>query len=109
MNGPRHTTQRMNAPLSECPDRQFGFRWPVALDRRLDQLVERANGAGERTNRRELLAALLLNADFTGEELSQLVRTFRLATVGDAVLRAGGGADDNVIEFLHHRPGPRTS
>lgn len=108
MNSRRHTTQSVDTPLSECPDRQLGFRWPVALDQRLDQLVERAGGVGEKTNRRDLLAALLLAADHDGAHLSALVRKFRLATVGDAVLVEPGDESADVIEFRHHSPGPRT-
>lgn len=51
------------------------------------------------------LAALLLNADYTADELSRMIRKFRLATVGDAVL----GSDGDIIDFPHHRPGPRTA
>lgn len=105
MSGRRHTPQNVEGSLADCPDRQFGFRWPLPLDMRLDQLVERAAEVGEKTNRRELLAALLLNADYTAEELSLMIRKFRLATVGDAVL----GADGEIIDFPHHRPGPRTA
>ncbi|MAO80514.1 MAG: hypothetical protein CMH82_07625 [Nocardioides sp.] len=93
----------MDTPLSECPDRQLGFRWPVALDQRLDQLVERAGSVGEKTNRRELLAA-----DHDGADMSALIRKFTLASVGDAVLVEPGDESADVIEFRHHSPGPRT-
>lgn len=78
----------------------------MALDQRLDDLLDRADEAGERTNRRELLAAILLNADFTGDELSALLRAYRRAAVGDAPL-AQRGANADVIEIRSHRPGPR--
>lgn len=107
MNSRRHTTQSVGTPLSECLDRQFGFGRPVSLDQRLDQLVERAGSVGEKTNRRELLAAPLLAADHDGADLSTLVRKFR-STVGDAVLVEPGNESADVIEFRHHSPGPRT-
>lgn len=90
--------------LDSSRDRQVSFRLPLALDQRLDALVERASLTGERTNRRELLAALLFSADLEGEELSVLLRRYRTATVGDAVLDVGA---ENVLEFRSHAPGPR--
>lgn len=95
--------------LTASKDRQANVRWPIALDYRLDGLVRRANEAGDKTNRRELLAALLLNADSTADELREMLTTYRRATVGQALL---GSADDDgtadVIAFQSHRPGPRT-
>lgn len=107
MAGGRHTPVSASTPLTECPDRQFAFRLPLPLDQRLDDLVDRAISDGlERTNRRELLAALLLAADFTGEELSDLIRGYRGATAGGAVLSRLEGEGD-VIQFARHKPGPR--
>lgn len=91
--------------LDGSPDRQVSFRIPLALDQRLDALVERAVDAGERTNRREVLSALLFAAQANGEDLGALLRKYRRASVGDAVLDVQ--ADDNVIAFARHQPGPR--
>lgn len=95
--------------LVASKDRQANVRWPIALDDRLDGLVRRANEAGDRTNRRELLAALLFGADFTGDALRELLTSYRTATVGQALL--GSGDDDehgDVVAFQSHRPGPRS-
>lgn len=86
-------------------DRQTSLRWPMAIDQRLDALVDRAMDAGERTNRRELLAALVLDIEASGDELGEVLRTYRRATVGETVLDAAG--EGSVVQLEHHRPGPR--
>ena len=103
----RHSSEDPSTRLTHAKDRQFGFRWPLALDQRLDDLVERATDAGEKTNRRELLAALLLDAAYDGEDLGRLLRRYRTSSVRDAMLVPGEGVDGDVIEFPRHKPGPR--
>ena len=90
--------------LDNSRDRQVSFRIPLALDQRLDALVDRAIDAGERTNRRELLAAIVFAAGHSGEELGALLRSYRKATVREAVLDQDTG---NLIEFRRRAPGPR--
>jgi hypothetical protein len=85
-------------------DGQMSFRLPLALDQRLDVLVGRADAVGERTNRREVLAALLFAADMDGEQLGDTIRRYRRATVRDAVLDVPAG---KVLDFKRHAPGPR--
>lgn len=92
--------------LDGSPDRQVSLRIPLALDQRLDALVDRAVESGERTNRREVLSALLYAADGDGDSLGDLLRRYRRASVGDAVLDVE--TDENVIAFARHHPGPRT-
>lgn len=91
--------------LDGSPDRQVSFRIPLALDQRLDALVERAVDAGERTNRREVLSALLFVTQADGDQLGTMLRLFRRASVGEAVLDVQ--PDDNVLAFSRHQPGPR--
>ena len=91
--------------LDGSRDRQVSFRIPLALDQRLDALVQRAEDAGERTNRRELLAALLYAVDLSGDNLGDALRAYRRATVRDAVLDVDV---ENIVEFARHAPGPRT-
>ncbi|MFF1876605.1 hypothetical protein [Leifsonia sp. NPDC058230] len=95
----------MTELLRDSKDKQVSFRWPMALDQRLDALVDRAEAAGERTTRREVLAALIANADLAGAELGELIRGLRRARVGDVVLDAD--PKDNVVTLLNYRPGPR--
>lgn len=97
--------QRPNERLDTSRDRQVSFRLPLAIDQRLDALAQRAVVAGERTNRRELLSAILFAVDDDGETLGGLLRSYRCATVRDALLDVT--TDDNVISFVRHSPGPR--
>lgn len=90
--------------LDSSRDRQVSFRIPLALDQRLDALVDRALDAGERTNRRELLAAILFTAGQDGDELGALLKRYRRATVREAMLDQDTG---NLIEFRRRAPGPR--
>lgn len=95
--------------LSRSRDKQAAFRWPLALDKRLDELVTRAEEAGERTNRRELLSALVLAADMSGEELGAILRQYRTCDVRAALLGISGDEASNVVELRRHPPGPRTA
>lgn len=90
--------------LDNSRDRQVSFRLPLALDQRLDALAQRAVDAGERTNRREILSALLFSANHDGEALGVMLRAYRRAAVRDAVLDL---PIDNVLDFKRHAPGPR--
>jgi hypothetical protein len=103
----RHTVDAGDT-LYSSRDRQVSFRWPLAIDQRLDALVQRATTAGERTNRRELLAALILTCNLSGDELGSMLRKYRTADVSAAVLDLTITAD-NVVSFAQHRPGPRVS
>lgn len=100
MTEKQHPEERLDASR----DRQVSFRMPLALDQRLDALVQRAIDAGERTNRREVLSALLLATDLNGDGLGETLRAYRRATVSVAVLDVPEG---NVISFQRHAPGPR--
>jgi hypothetical protein len=84
-------------------DRQVGLRLPFAIDQRLDALLARAVEAGERTTRRELLAAIILATDLSGDDIGGLLRAYRRANVRDALLDTN---QDNVT-YLSHKPGPR--
>ncbi|EIU07583.1 hypothetical protein MA5S0422_0058 [Mycobacteroides abscessus 5S-0422] len=86
-------------------DKQVGLRLPLAVDQRIDALMSRATEAGERTNRKELIAALLATADMTGEELGNLLRRYRRSKVAEVLLDLDSSAD--VIPLVAHKPGPR--
>jgi hypothetical protein len=81
------------------------LRWPIAVDEYLDELVAAAHSAGERTNRKELLAALVATHHSTGAELGMLLRRYRTMAVRDVV--PGAVEADDVIELTRRRPGPR--
>jgi hypothetical protein len=85
-------------------DRQAGVSWPLPVDVKLDQLLQQARDVGERTSRREIVAAVVGLCDLDGDGLSTLLRRFRLATVSDVLDHSG---NENVLAFRAHGPGPR--
>ena len=93
--------------LIDSRDRQVGLRLPLAVDQRIDALIRRATDAGERTNRRELIAAILADSDLTGEQLGTLLRSFRTAKVRDVLLDVDAASD--VLHLVSHKPGPRVA
>jgi hypothetical protein len=70
--------------LADAEALQIGIAIPGPLSGRLDALVARAHATGERTNRKELLAALILAASDSDRQLTRLVRRYRRARVADA-------------------------
>lgn len=52
--------------VTRSRDKQAGLRLPLAVDQRIDALLARATEAGERTSRKELIAALLANCRTVG-------------------------------------------
>jgi hypothetical protein len=94
-----------DTPLLHCGERRVGLDLPPPIDARIDALRQEVEAAGERTNRKELVAALLLAAPSDAEELARLLKRYRLARVRDAALVPDEHAD--VIAFPRQRPGPR--
>src|SRR4051794_15796742 len=67
--------------------KQIGIALPTALSGRLDALVSAANLAGEKTSRRELVAALVsTGADERIEDIQNSLRTYRRARLSDAYI-----------------------
>lgn len=97
----------LDTNLSRSRDRQVGLRWPTAVDARLDLLLAAAIDAGERTNRKELLAALVAGCDLDGPALGQALRAYRTMRVRDALPPQPRGAV--VAYFADGKPGPRTA
>jgi hypothetical protein len=79
--------------LATATEFQIGVAIPGPLSARLDALVERAHKSGERTNRKELLAALILSAPESEAALSRVVRRYRRARVADAFVVDADPAD----------------
>ena len=94
-------------PLRDCPSQQVSFSWPTPVDRRLDELVGLARDAARDTNRKEMLAALVLAAPSEPLALDEVVKTYRLATARDALVRPESVEKDNVLVLPKNRPGPR--
>ena len=104
------TTTRAHAvgsdvKLCQSQDTQPGIRWPLAVGQILDLLVAAAEEAGERTSRKELLAALVATQKHDGAALGRALKRYRKMSVGDALgVEAGGQA---VVQLVRHGPGPR--
>jgi hypothetical protein len=87
------------------PEKQGAVAWPLPVEAKLDVLLRRAEEAGERTSRKELVAALIAVYDGEGEELSALLRRYRRTTVRELLAVP---KSENVIDITQRRkPGPR--
>ncbi len=100
----RDTPLDADARVLDCPEKQAAISWPLPVDAKLDRFLADARDAGERTSRRELLAALVAVSQMTGDELGNALRAYRRSRVRDllAVER-----EDNVVPIKRHAPGPR--
>ena len=105
---PKRSIDRLDlgGRLVEGEETGAAVDWPVALHHRVDQLVELAEGVGERTSRKELVAALVLASPTDGNELSDMLRTYRTALTRDALLNVP--SSENVVELRRRGPGPRS-
>ena len=90
--------------LDRCPTKGAALTWPIPLDEHLDRLRDQVEIVGERTTRRELVAAIVFAAPNDSNALAALLRAYRLATVAALGLAAAG---ENVIELASKKPGPR--
>jgi len=94
-----------NRLLRTSEARQTLFNLPVALSNRLDRLVERVEGEGIHTSRKDLIAALVLAAPEDAAELLKLSLGYGKATVKDAALQDEPEA--TVLDFQQRKPGRR--
>jgi hypothetical protein len=94
-----------NAYAAQAVPKPAAFSWPFPVDRRLDQLVEVANGAGANVRRNELAAALVAAAPTDPDNLLQMVIDWRKSKVRNVVI--GVGAAAQVLELPRYRPGRR--
>ena len=92
------------ARLTACEEHQISVGLPGPLNERLDRLVGLADEEGARTNRKEMVAALVLAASETPEVLAAAVVSLRKAKARDAAVSGDLGA---VLTFERHQPGPR--
>ncbi len=101
----REVSFRASERLDRCEAKGAAITWPIPLDNFLDRLVALADEAGQKTTRKELAAAIILQAPREGDALAALVTTYRKATVADVCPPAN--SHRNVIPFQVRRPGPR--
>ena len=69
-----------HTPLVACPEIRIGIALALPLSHHLDGLVESAIGAGEFTNRKELLSAAILSLPSDPDLLADLVRRYRITS-----------------------------
>lgn len=93
------------ALLRGLEEHNIGIALADPLSARLDALVDLVEATGERTNRKELLAALILGARPDGRALSDLVRRYRTATARDTLIEPDPSVA--VLVFRPPSPGPR--
>jgi hypothetical protein len=96
---------RADTPLRDCPERSVGLALPVPVSERLDGLVSLAEANGERTNRKELVASMILATPVDGTLLVEDLRRYRRSSAGEAQLY--GPPNESTLPLVSHRPGPR--
>jgi len=94
-----------DTPLPSCPERSVELSLPVPINARIDLLVELAEQAGERTSRKEIVAACILGSPDTADELVRWLRIYRKSPA-DSTYTSGAKRED-VLELRTARPGPR--
>jgi hypothetical protein len=75
------------ARLVKAPATRVGLGLPKPLDQRLDALVRLADDAGERTTRKELIAALVFGAPDSPQGVTERLRAYRGASSSKAELK----------------------
>ncbi len=101
----REVSFRGSDRLDRCEAKGAAITWPIPLDNRLDGLVALADEAGQKTTRKELAAAIILQAPRDGDALAELVTKYRKARVSDVC--PPNTSQKNIIPFQVRRPGPR--
>jgi hypothetical protein len=87
------------------PEKQGAVAWPLPVEAKLEALLHRAEEAGERTSRKEVVAALIAAYKGDGKKVSALVRRYRRTTVRELLAVP---QSENVIDITQRRkPGPR--
>jgi hypothetical protein len=94
-----------DTPLATLDERSVGLALSAPLSERLDALVRLVEASGDRTSRKELIAALILAATPNGEDLAGCVRSYRTALARDALLDPDRAPDELASEV--RKPGPR--
>jgi hypothetical protein len=91
--------------LRTAEERAVGVSLPIPISRRLDQLVDLVEGAGLRIYRKDIVAALILDATEDPQELSKLVLRLRTAKARDAQVE--GSSAGTVLQLARQKPGRR--
>lgn len=75
--------------VDRCEPVQTNVRWPVPVDQRLNELLDRLTDAGGSASRSELLAALVTSAPTDGRKLEATLVHYRSRKAGDVVTTQG--------------------
>jgi hypothetical protein len=94
-----------DSPLRDVPEEGIGVTVPAPLSDRINALIDLLDAAGERTSRKELIAALIFAAPPLTEELADTLRAYRRASVRDALVEPDRAGD--TVQLSPRRPGPR--
>jgi hypothetical protein len=94
-----------DSPLRAAPERSIGLSLNDPISMRVDQLVDLIEQHGERTTRKELVAALILAAGSRPQELGDALRGYRRALVRDAFLDPA--LVGSAVRLPPRKPGPR--
>jgi hypothetical protein len=95
-------------PKRRCraaPSARSGSACPSRLTPALDQLVELAEQAGERTSRKEIVGVCIMGSPSNADELIRRIRLYR-RTAANGVYTSGPILVD-ALELQPARPGPR--
>src|SRR5438105_4303902 len=95
----------LDSALRAAPERSIGLSLSDPVSARVDALVELLEQHGERTNRKELIAALILDAAPRPQRLAAAIRAYRRALVRDALLHPKQA--ESPVELAPRKPGPR--
>lgn len=95
----------LDARLVDCEPVSVTLALPAATSEYLDQLIDLVEHSGERTSRKELVAALLGATPRDAAKLSRAIRSHRTRTAGDLLGRPDVG--EAVLRLDAKKPGPR--
>jgi hypothetical protein len=98
-------TLELERLLRDCPEERYAFDLARPISHRLDRLIRLAEDAGERTSRKEMVAALILRAAESETEPRKALQAVRQKRVRDTVPKEAQGED--TYSFSKSRPGPR--
>lgn len=102
---PVDTSLVADSRVITSPEKQGAVSWPLPIEAKLESLLRRSEAVGERTTRKEIVAALIAAADDDGEIMSMLLRSYRTITVRELL---SVPESKNVIPITERRrPGPR--
>lgn len=93
---------RRATKVVRCPIVQTNVRWPAPVDQRLNELVAVVNARGFAVTRSQLLAALVVRALASPDELSTSITEYHQKTAGSVVLQKTGD-----IQLVERKSGRR--